>query len=234
MRRIGRGEGGAMRSKRRRLVVRGAILLLAGAGLSLLFAWGAAAKEAWLGRKGPHGTLMTLASVPPGGDEDFCVARVRRVGYEWWGDMWMRPSAADAAKFERIEWPAFLDSPRSESSVRRSGYACFGWPMKCMSWTELNSARGMMAMWNPEEVQGMVEVSVTDALTVKLPVRPMWTGMVVNVAVLGASVGVMWWGVGLARRWVRRRRGRCLRCGYVLGGVSGGLCPECGEGMVVG
>jgi hypothetical protein len=36
--------------------------------------------------------------------------------------------------------------------------------------------------------------------------------------------------VGVGKRRFRRRRGCCLWCGYSLDGLSGGVCPECGEG----
>jgi len=34
---------------------------------------------------------------------------------------------------------------------------------------------------------------------------------------------------GPARRWRRRRAGRCIRCGYDLTGNESGVCPECGQ-----
>lgn len=34
---------------------------------------------------------------------------------------------------------------------------------------------------------------------------------------------------GPLRRWRRRRRGLCLRCGYDLAGNESGVCPECGK-----
>jgi len=34
---------------------------------------------------------------------------------------------------------------------------------------------------------------------------------------------------GPVRRWRRRRKGRCVRCGYDLTGNVSGVCPECGE-----
>ena len=33
---------------------------------------------------------------------------------------------------------------------------------------------------------------------------------------------------GPLRRWRRRRKGLCLRCGYNLTGNESGVCPECG------
>ncbi|MCH8148546.1 MAG: hypothetical protein IH987_11215 [Planctomycetes bacterium] len=34
---------------------------------------------------------------------------------------------------------------------------------------------------------------------------------------------------GPVRRWRRRRRSLCIRCGYNLEGNVSGVCPECGE-----
>ena len=36
---------------------------------------------------------------------------------------------------------------------------------------------------------------------------------------------------GPARRWTRRRRGLCVRCGYNLTGNVSGVCPECGRAI---
>ena len=51
------------------------------------------------------------------------------------------------------------------------------------------------------------------------------------VALLGAypAVWLVSRGRKLTRRWVRRRAGRCLYCGYDLTGNVSGICPECGE-----
>jgi len=35
--------------------------------------------------------------------------------------------------------------------------------------------------------------------------------------------------VGVSKRRLRVRRGCCLGCGYSLEGLTGGVCPECGE-----
>jgi hypothetical protein len=65
------------------------------------------------------------------------------------------------------------------------------------------------------------------ALSFKLPLRPIWPGLLANTFFYAAiMLGVL---VGL-RAWRTRRRlarGRCVACGYELGeGVA--VCPECG------
>ena len=34
---------------------------------------------------------------------------------------------------------------------------------------------------------------------------------------------------GPVRRWRRRKKGLCIKCGYNLTGNVSGMCPECGE-----
>ncbi len=51
-------------------------------------------------------------------------------------------------------------------------------------------------------------------------------GWVLLIMILAYPVGAFI--RGPVRRWRRRRRGECLRCGYNLTGNLSGICPECG------
>lgn len=53
---------------------------------------------------------------------------------------------------------------------------------------------------------------------------PCWA----TIAILGFYPTVAFIGCR-ARRWRRRRRGLCVKCGYNLTGNKSGRCPECGE-----
>lgn len=52
----------------------------------------------------------------------------------------------------------------------------------------------------------------------------------INACVYGAAFAGVWYSV---RAWRHRRAitklGRCPTCGYVLAGLTSGVCPECGE-----
>jgi hypothetical protein len=60
-----------------------------------------------------------------------------------------------------------------------------------------------------------------------VPLMPIWLGFAVNTILYAlpfaglAVLGLCW------RAWARRRRGRCVRCGYEVAGLAP-PCPECG------
>lgn len=59
-----------------------------------------------------------------------------------------------------------------------------------------------------------------------LPLRPAWLGLGVNTLVFGGAGWCLLAGAGAARRWRRRRSGRCAACGYQTDELT--ICPECG------
>lgn len=60
-----------------------------------------------------------------------------------------------------------------------------------------------------------------------VPTGPIWLGLAANTVVYALPILVLWAGPGLVRGAIRRRRGRCERCGYELAGLD--RCPECGD-----
>ncbi len=65
-----------------------------------------------------------------------------------------------------------------------------------------------------------------------LPLAIIWQGFALNTLVYWAAWLVLYlmfvFTVGGAQRSVRRRKGRCTKCGYDLQGSAGERCPECG------
>ena len=61
-----------------------------------------------------------------------------------------------------------------------------------------------------------------------LPLRPLWPGFAVNTLFYTAVLWLPLCGPFVLRRQIRRRRGRCIRCGYDLRGDLDAGCPECG------
>ncbi|MCH8259450.1 MAG: hypothetical protein IIC46_04515 [Planctomycetes bacterium] len=67
-----------------------------------------------------------------------------------------------------------------------------------------------------------------------LPYRVLLLGFAINTIFYGAILWSLTLGPITARRMIRRKRGRCIKCAYDLRGTSGGDseggCPECGWG----
>lgn len=65
-----------------------------------------------------------------------------------------------------------------------------------------------------------------------LPLRPMWPGFAINTLLYALIAWLLIRGRFVARHYsrreIRRRRGRCLKCGYDLRGEYDAGCPECG------
>jgi len=63
----------------------------------------------------------------------------------------------------------------------------------------------------------------------EFPCRPIWPGFAINTVLYAVILWLLALGPVTARRMIRRRRGRCIRCGYNLRGHSeDDVCPECG------
>lgn len=97
-----------------------------------------------------------------------------------------------------------------------------GWPCRCV-WGAKGGESG-------SEVEGLVEVpewlETIRFVHNPLPVRVWWPGMGADVALFGGVWMAVLAGPGVASRWLRRRRGGCVACGYDVRGVA--VCPECG------
>ncbi|MCH8260894.1 MAG: hypothetical protein IIC46_11885 [Planctomycetes bacterium] len=61
-----------------------------------------------------------------------------------------------------------------------------------------------------------------------LPLRPIWPGFALNTIFYAVIVWMMWSSTFAARRFMARRRGHCIKCGYGLRGEMSAGCPECG------
>jgi hypothetical protein len=114
-------------------------------------------------------------------------------------------------------------------------------------WTEAGlPCRSVRGEWFliPDAANGLVNVETRGAYRLQLkstgnpvtfPESPIWPGFAINTMFYAAVLWVLLALPGAVRRFVRRRRGRCTRCGYDLRGQVAApgwkgkiVCPECG------
>ncbi len=63
-----------------------------------------------------------------------------------------------------------------------------------------------------------------------IPVRPIWSGVAANTALFGGAWWILLAMSVLVQHLIRRRKNRCVHCGYSLYLLESPKCPECGWG----
>ncbi len=84
------------------------------------------------------------------------------------------------------------------------------------------------ALWIPLDAELLL-----GARGERLPQRPLWFGFVINTIFYAAVLWMLTLGAFAARRFIRAKRGHCIKCGYDLRGAEHEACPECGLGREV-
>ena len=97
----------------------------------------------------------------------------------------------------------------------------YGWPMLSM-WYSVDAERD----WQTGTV--LARTSSGAFSDFEFPLRVLGTGFAIDSAFYAATWFVLLSAPGMLRRYVRRRRGRCIKCGYDLRGNLSQGCPECG------
>ena len=124
----------------------------------------------------------------------------------------------------------YLQDGRSMLAVDAYLYVEAGWPLRSLSGERIvpfESARG----WKSGQVFTRefrsAAVIPTTPLTVR-PLRPQPFGFLVNSLLYAAALWLLVCGPREVRRWLRKRRGHCIKCGYDLRGDFSAGCSECG------
>jgi hypothetical protein len=143
--------------------------------------------------------------------------------------LWIPEADYERRKFDYRQLPRHLRPESLDDLYMNAWFHEVGWPLKALSC----SVHWRQQVANADiiyRVEGGVQLPRdADFNPRALPLRPVWPGMAVNVA-LHAS---LWMGLTLAlaaerRRW-RRRHGLCIGCGYSGSGLAAdAACPECG------
>ena len=111
-----------------------------------------------------------------------------------------------------------------------------GWPLPCLArHTRLSFGKNIPSGYGfaaGQEERGLVVPPQNGMFAglreLRLPIEPVWPGFAVNTFFYAAIVWSLTLGPFTARRIIRRKRGRCIKCGYDLGHADHRVCPECG------
>lgn len=170
-------------------------------------------------------------------------------GFQEWHQSHSKISDVYTVASWRIDGPGPAEMPLASSAIPKMRplfvfadpsrlpdcwmhYTIAGWPLRCAwgaAWVRLNGSNsdlgvGIARLNIPPSLGSLTEV---DHLSI--PYRPLWSGLVVDLAAHTAFWSIPLLGVPAFRRHLRRRRGHCPTCNYDLrGGVASGPCPECG------
>ena len=121
-----------------------------------------------------------------------------------------------------IGYHASMVDFRTGPDKRMSAHKCWlslGWPVHCLKGSQIGPWRAVGDPW-PEEMK-LHHVLALMAMPV------WWPGMLINWLFYALVIIVGMRGPGALRRFYRRRRHRCLMCGYPVGEAS--RCSECGQ-----
>lgn len=149
---------------------------------------------------------------------------------------WWCCTMIDAVGYTRIpeeRGPDFVSRATHESAYTLM-LRQWGWPMRSLEYQWTHTQPMLVNVWlfkPPAEASLRTGLPVSTSITrsperTHLPLMPVWPGFVVNSLFYAAVAGAILFAPGAVRRARRRRRGRCLACGYDVRGLD--TCPECG------
>lgn len=170
-------------------------------------------------------------------------------------------AAGDKDYYKRNEPPVWahklLHSMKGEGAAAREIWwsvdtVAAGWPFRAFRGAEYEPFQGEtesapMAMvpdgkggftlaanmTKPQLRVGLVKFGGASGDKFAVPLEPMARGLAFNVAAFAGAWWMVLFAFGAARRVVRGRRGRCVRCGYDRRGLTLEVaCPECGRSSV--
>jgi hypothetical protein len=206
------------------------VLLLAGAIINVVVAWGCAARADFIVGRIEYGSFERANEIAVRGLMSQCGARRAVI------NSWPKESAPERVRAlpSLDQLPNWIESVLDESRFALKPDA-FGRPRFALAdafglpWLSLGCS------WQDEYVLLTgVRLDDTGAFynseTVRaFPLRPLWPGFAINTIFYAAVLWVLFAVPGAIRKRVRRKRGQCAACGYSLRGTPEiDKCPECG------
>lgn len=176
------------------------------------------------------------------------VAQFTRFGITAWATTWgksltLRPLKVGPDPAILIPYWIDLDTPSQEFQateylapgellIEYRYIIGYGWPMKGF-WCEPHRTIGSTNRRELLSQGGFIKIPLSSwqgKFPRVLPTRIIWPGFAINTIFYAVIVWLLWSSPFAARRMIRRKRGRCIKCGYNLRGDYLTGCPECGLG----
>ncbi len=240
----------------KRIAIKLVVFLLLGAVVNVGVAWGCAVASTHDFMSGvakpdsasPHYELLLLGAGT--GIESELSVRWRRGGtttmqmtflsvtiYSEYGRGWIDTtggSGMPVAPRRRLDGALGAFGPEwTVSSALR-----VGWPLLCLN-SEQTATYKRPAFVGPTGLRAYQHESrwawrlpgkqvglTSDAV---IPLEPIFPGFFINTLFYAVILCLLWSTPFVARRLIRKRRGRCVHCGYDLRHAEHDVCPECGR-----
>ncbi len=209
----------------KRIAIKLVVFLLLGAVVNVAVAWGCAL---WSAADDWRGSIDRSRS-----DALWKEARTLRISQDLWtprttdaSSRWTGPGITEtwigSDHLVRRENPPVLinlGNSLSRRVVRRD----YGWPARCLHRTDTLSIWDLLNRRNASNASMAQQAWWRDQ-----PRAVTWPGFLINTLVYAVVLWFLWSTPFATRRLIRKRRGRCVRCGYDLRGAEHDVCPECG------
>jgi len=225
------GAGQAMR----RRIYMVAIFLLAGAVVNVAVAWGCAILIQLMepGRGALPRVEASLREREPDGSWYFWeILRSKDRGVLLYHSFWDARSEDiiyyDVSTELRPDelapsWASLRTPPDTDYEVR--WVHGLGWPVVSM-WRDYGLVSGG-TRYELLHGLGLTFLPPDVSLPRAVPLHPIWPGFVINTIFYAAVVWLLIPGPFVLRRFIRVKRGRCVKCGYPSG--ESAVCSECGK-----
>ena len=219
----------------KRCIFKLVLFLILGVIVNVAVAWGFVLGVPLANRTGD---LQITRNVPGDGKQRYIQNMLGRTRINW-------------ITYEIKEVEGGFDAPVGRAySVRtddaRSGSCDLaGWPLRGLAcfntsswmilrpggWGISNAYGRSKAHFGNGEIDGGLRLEAEITIWRALPYRPIWPGFAINTIFYAAILWLLTLGPFTARRIIRSKRGRCIKCGYDLRHVEHKKCPECGAGV---
>jgi hypothetical protein len=217
----------------KRHLLRSGLLVIAGAIVNVAVAWGCAAR--WPQRLVAPGTNPAGNGIPVWSVH----WQPRTEPCTLWIEQHMPEGVLLESRWVAVGPGVVLNGYRGvtiehhtemEPSMFGAEQISAGWPL-----LSLMGGRWVFNQWDHVAIrQVTVNEEFIHALAVPdggwrrvLPLGPIWPGFAINTILYAAILWGVFFGPGMVKRGLRRRRGLCPACAYPIG--SSPVCTECGK-----